>query len=84
MSYLKIKLKDRVKSILQEHPKARENNNFFMVLGHEFKNVQCFLRRGETNEELATTELINFGAKIPKNNGFSIKVYIYIYKVFKC
>ena len=32
MSYLKIKLKDRVKSILQEHPKARENNNFFMSI----------------------------------------------------
>ena len=51
-----------------------DNNNFFMVLGHEFKNVQCFLRRGETDEGLATTELINFGAKIPQSNGFSIGV----------
>ena len=32
MSYLKTKLIDRVKSILQEHPKARENNNFFMSI----------------------------------------------------
>ena len=32
MSYLKPKLKDRVKSILQQNPEARESNNTFMAI----------------------------------------------------
>ena len=61
MKYLKSKLKDRVKSILQKHPKTRESNNAFMAIiwkqdmENESIGYKCFLNYLQGEDPIKNT-----------------------------
>ena len=61
MSYLKPKLKDRVKSILQQNPEARESNNTFMAIiwkqdmENESIGYKCFLNYLQGEDPIKNT-----------------------------